>query len=98
MAYILETSPIDELPAAVVATLEHTFPADNFPVGATLTEKVTLEQIVAKVIELVGNKNGSGSPVGVVTPFYNGQLYRDNDSLGLYQSTGLTNQDWIQWI
>lgn len=41
---------------------------------------------------------GSGTPVGVVTPAFDGQFYRDNFNVGLYQSTGTTNSEWIEWI
>lgn len=44
------------------------------------------------------NTSGSGSPVGVVTPGAVNQFYRDTTTPGLWQATGLTNADWIQWI
>lgn len=42
--------------------------------------------------------SGSGSPVGVVTPDAVNQFYRDTTGPGLWQATGLTNQDWIPWV
>ncbi len=44
------------------------------------------------------NVSGAGSPVGVVTPGCTGQFYRDTVGNALWQSTGLTNADWTQWI
>lgn len=44
------------------------------------------------------NLNGVGSPVGVVTPDAVNQFYRDTTGTSLWQSTGLTSADWIQWI
>jgi hypothetical protein len=44
------------------------------------------------------NISGVGEPVGVVTPDAINQFYRDTDGTpSLWQSTGLTNLDWIQW-
>jgi len=44
------------------------------------------------------NISGAGEPVGVVTPDAINQFYRDTDGTpSLWQSTGLTNVDWIQW-
>lgn len=37
---------------------------------------------------------GSGSPVGVVTPNGEGDLYVDSDTPALWQATGATNTDW----
>lgn len=37
---------------------------------------------------------GSGSPVGVVTPNGEGDLYVDSDTPALWQATGVTNTDW----
>lgn len=42
--------------------------------------------------------DGEGSPVGVVTPDAVNQFYRDSTGPGLWQSTGLTDQDWIPWV
>ena len=44
------------------------------------------------------NLNGHGSPVGVVTPTAINQFYRDESANALWQSTGLTNADWINWL
>jgi hypothetical protein len=44
------------------------------------------------------NISGAGSPVGVVTPDAVNQFYRDETGDVLWQSTGLTNADWLQWI
>lgn len=44
------------------------------------------------------NISGAGSPVGVVTPDAVNQFYRDTASNSLWQSTGLTNADWYQWV
>jgi hypothetical protein len=47
---------------------------------------------------LSANLSGAGSPVGVVTPTALNQFYRDTTGNALYQSTGLTSADWINWI
>ena len=39
---------------------------------------------------------GSGSPVGVVTPSGEGDLYVDNTTPALWQATGDTSEDWTQ--
>ncbi|HXA33027.1 MAG TPA: hypothetical protein VNV87_12265 [Acidimicrobiales bacterium] len=39
---------------------------------------------------------GSGSPVGVVTPSHEGDLYIDDTTPGLWQATGATSADWQQ--
>ncbi len=44
------------------------------------------------------NAEGSGSPVGVVTPSCAGQFYSDTTGDVLWQARGLTNADWHQWI
>jgi hypothetical protein len=44
------------------------------------------------------NLSGAGSPVGVVTPTANNQFYRDTTGIALWQSTGLTNTSWTNWI
>lgn len=44
------------------------------------------------------NINGTGSPVGVVTPDAVDQFYRRTDVQELYQSTGVTSADWLQWV
>jgi hypothetical protein len=44
------------------------------------------------------NLSGAGSPVGVVTPDAVNQFYRDTTGVALWQSTGLTNLSWVQWI
>lgn len=41
--------------------------------------------------------DGSGSPVGVVTPACDNQIYRSTTGPGFWQATGLTNNDWILW-
>ena len=43
-----------------------------------------------------GDLEGSGSPVGVVTPNRIGQYYQDTSGPTYYISTGLTNNDWTQ--
>lgn len=40
--------------------------------------------------------SGSGSPVGVVTPSGEGDLYVDDTTPGLWQATGATSADWAQ--
>lgn len=46
-----------------------------------------------------GNQTGAGSPVGVATPEFIGQLYTDQTApYGLWQATGLTSADWIALI
>jgi hypothetical protein len=37
---------------------------------------------------------GTGSPVGVVTPAFSGQLYEDNIAGVWYRSTGTTTASW----
>ena len=44
------------------------------------------------------NVSGVGSPVGVTTPTVVNQFYRDTVGNTLWQSTGLTNLNWMQWI
>lgn len=44
------------------------------------------------------NKSGAGSPLGVVLPDFEEQFYRDTIGNALWQATGLTDNDWIQWI
>lgn len=44
------------------------------------------------------NISGAGSPVGVRTPDAVNQFYRDTTGNTLWQSTGLTNLDWLEWI
>jgi hypothetical protein len=39
---------------------------------------------------------GSGSPVGVVTPSGEGDLYIDDTTPALWQATGVANTDWQQ--
>lgn len=39
-------------------------------------------------------KEGAGSPIGVNTPGFIGQLYHDSTADTYYRSTGLTNVDW----
>lgn len=41
---------------------------------------------------------GAGTPVGSVVPTYVGQFYTDLTGTQLFQASGLTNADWIQWI
>ena len=44
----------------------------------------------------VNNLSGSGSPVGVETPDYVGQLYTDTDTpSNVWVSLGLTDTDWL---
>ena len=45
-----------------------------------------------------GNKHGTGSPVGVVTPDALDQFYRRTDVKELWIATGLTSADWDQYI
>lgn len=40
--------------------------------------------------------SGSGSPVGVVTPDAEGDLYVDDTTPALWQATGVANTDWQQ--
>lgn len=53
--------------------------------------------LVSDIAGLMFTK-GSGSPVGVVTPNFEGQFYRDVVENTLWQATGNTFSDWIQWI
>lgn len=39
--------------------------------------------------------SGSGTPVGAVTPDYEGQEYLDTSGPIWYKSTGLTDTDWV---
>ena len=40
---------------------------------------------------------GTGTPTGVVTPSFIGQVYKDtSEDTGFYTSTGITSADWIQ--
>lgn len=41
---------------------------------------------------------GVGSPVGAETATFVGELYTRQDVFELWQSTGLTNADWIQIV
>jgi hypothetical protein len=86
----MPSSNIDALPAAALATLAHTLPADNAASGATLTEKVTLAQAAA-----LFNLVGIVTPVGAVTPGFIGQTYRDTVLGFSYRASGLTNADWV---
>lgn len=73
---------------------------------ACIQSPVTLLQIIAQLTcELQqggggggNNISGSGSPVGSVTPDAANQFYRRTDINELWQSTGLTSADWIQWV
>jgi hypothetical protein len=38
---------------------------------------------------------GTGSPAGVVTPAFAGQLYFDEAARKWYQSTGTTSASWV---
>lgn len=37
---------------------------------------------------------GTGSPVGVVTPAFAGQLYQDTSTFTVWRSTGTANTNW----
>ena len=65
-----------------------------------LTRAVILQLLCNLSAGISGSSNlsGSGSPVGVVTPDAVNQFYRDTSGNALWQSTGLTSADWIQWI
>jgi hypothetical protein len=41
-------------------------------------------------------ESGAGSPVGVTTPGFLGQLYHDTTADTYYRSTGLTSADWVE--
>lgn len=41
---------IDALPAASAVTANHTLPADNAPTGATVTQKITVAQILVYIL------------------------------------------------
>lgn len=40
------------------------------------------------------NTQGSGSPVGSVTPSYVNELYGDTDTGAIYRAYGTTNTSW----
>ena len=44
-----------------------------------------------------GHQNGIGSPIGVTTPYYVGQLYFDTDLHTMWRAEGITNTDWAQY-
>lgn len=48
---------------------------------------------IATVLDTWLVLRGQGSPVGVVTPVFAGQLYQAE--LTTYRSTGLTSADWV---
>lgn len=50
---------------------------------------------IATVLDTWLVVRGTGSPVGVVTPGFAGQLYQDNASRAFYRSTGTTSADWV---
>ena len=60
--------------------------------------KLALMQRIAEAEAARGNLSGAGSPMGVVTPDSVNQFYRDTVGNVLWQSIGLTNTDWLQWI
>lgn len=97
MALILKT--IIQLPATSVATLSATLEIVNDPSGSPASQKMTVQQLVDLLSTLFGaiNVSGSGSPIGVVTPTASNQFYRSTTGPGLYQSTGLTSNDWLLW-
>lgn len=43
----------------------------------------------------IGSRSASGSPVGVLTPYFMGEEYLDTGSNKWYKSTGLTNTNWV---
>lgn len=43
-------------------------------------------------------QEGSGSPVGSVTPEFKGQIYFDTLNQQLYVSSGLDNTNWIEVV
>lgn len=45
---------------------------------------------------LTSEFHGSGSPVGVVTPAHEGDLYVDDTTPAVWQATGTTNTSWTQ--
>lgn len=83
---------ITSLPAGVTVTDDQIFES----VEGGVSVKYTGAQIKAYVASTLQNKNGSGSPVGSVTPNYIGQTYTDTTPpYGFWTSIGLTNNDWI---
>jgi len=51
------------------------------------------------LLEQLRVKEGTGSPVGIVTPDYKGQHYQDNTTPGseiIYFAVGLTSSNWIR--
>jgi len=41
-----------------------------------------------------GHQRGIGSPIGIIIPSYDTQLYIDTENKKIYVATGLTTADW----
>jgi len=97
MALLLKT--IIQLPATPAATLSATLEIVNDPSGSPASQKMTVQQLVDLLSTLFGviTLYGAGSPIGVLTPTAINQFYRSTTGPGLYQSTGLTSNDWEFW-
>jgi len=97
MALILKT--IIQLPATPAATLSATLEIVSDPDTSPTSQKMTVQQLVDLLSTLFGaiTLYGSGSPIGVITPDAINQFYRSTTGPGLYQSTGLTSNDWMLW-
>jgi hypothetical protein len=58
----------------------------------------TAQRLLYKICSLLDAwlvVRGTGSPSGVVTPSFAGQLYFDTSARAWYQSTGTTNTSWV---
>lgn len=67
-------------------------------ITGTLSNQADLQAALNAATIAARPLTGAGSPVGVVTPAYVGQFYTDLVGTQLFQASGLTNADWIQWI
>lgn len=99
---------ITQLSAATEAALSDLFEVVQYDAisGEYTNKKITFQAFVDRLSTIFitnatngsNNIHGDGSPVGVVTPDAIDQFYRDETTPGLWQSTGLTNTDWIPWV
>lgn len=65
---------------------------------ADTVELALLDQIVISGGGGTSNLSGTGSPVGVVTPDEENQIYRDTSVDTYWWATGLTSADWQQFV
>jgi len=57
----------------------------------------TAQRLLYKIATLLDTwlvVRGQGSPVGVVTPAFSGQLYEQSPGHVWYRATGTTSSDW----